>query len=129
MMLHFATARPMVLYHSTPKKFLPRIRREGLKPRVPGDVWGACDPAMTRGKKVVWLTADPSEWRHDRHPRKDWRDRDTALLTICIDWTSPKLKHFLSWRYPRKRQRVFCNDNMPAWFVYFGRIKPSQILK
>ncbi len=83
MVLH-TNIRPMVLYHSTRKKFLPRIRREGLKPHLPGEVWGKCDPSMTRGKPVVWLTADPTQWRHDKHPRKDWRNPDNVLLTIRL---------------------------------------------
>ena len=119
---------PMVLFHSTPKKFLPRIRREGLKPHVPGDVWGLCDPRMTHGKPVVWLTADPRDFNHSKHPQKDSRNPDVVLLVVGIDWTSPELKHYLSWRDPRKRDPVRCNNNMPAWFVHFGRIKPSQIL-
>jgi hypothetical protein len=99
-----------------------------LKPHVPGKVWGVCDAKETRGKPVVWLTADPLEWKHDRHPRKAWRNPDVVLLTVQIDWSSPKLKHFLSWRDPGKRLSVFCKNNVLAWFVHFGPIKPSQIV-
>jgi hypothetical protein len=73
-----SNVQPMVLYHCTPKKFLPRIRREGLKPHVPGAVHGVCDPSMTWGKEVVWLTADPMQWKHAKHPRKSWRNPDSC---------------------------------------------------
>jgi len=78
-MMFFTNTVPMVLYHQTSKDRLAKIRREGLKPHRPGDVWGVCDPAvwgvcdpaMTRGKRVVWLTADRHTWNHDRHRSKN----------------------------------------------------------
>jgi hypothetical protein len=55
-----AVIHPTYLYHCTLKELLPRIRREGLKPHVPGKVWGVSDPSATNGQRVVWLTADPT---------------------------------------------------------------------
>jgi hypothetical protein len=72
----------MVLYHQTPKDRVAKIRREGLKPHVPGKVWGICDPAMTGGKPVVWLTADQHTFHHAKHPDKKMRKPDAVLLTI-----------------------------------------------
>jgi hypothetical protein len=46
---------PMLLYHVTPKDRVAKIRSQGLKPHVPGKVWGLCDPAATRGKPIVCL--------------------------------------------------------------------------
>jgi hypothetical protein len=43
MLIGYQTA----LYHVTPKRLLPHIRREGLKPHVPGKLWGASDPSAT----------------------------------------------------------------------------------
>jgi hypothetical protein len=129
-MMYFANYyKPMVLYHQTHRKFLSRIRREGLKPHTPGKVWGAASPKMTWGKKVVWLTADRATWRHSKHPQKDMRNPDTVLLTILIDWSAPKLKHYLSWRFPTKRCGLVDGKNNPAaWFVHFGRIPPAMIV-
>ena len=79
---------PTVLYHVTKKRLLPRIRREGLKPHVPGKVWGASDPSATRGKRVVWLTADPTEWRHDQHHLKSKRDPDAISLMDILGHTT-----------------------------------------
>jgi len=88
--------RPTALYHVTLRKFLPSIRREGLKPHVPGKVWGLCDPDMSRGKRVVWLTADPTQWRHDKHHRKSWRNPDAHLLPVIVRWNDERLHHYLS---------------------------------
>ena len=129
-MLTFSSARPMVLYHATVKSRLAQIRRKGLKPHVPGKVWGKCDPAMTRNKPVVWLTADPTTWGHASHPNKAFRDRDQVLLTILINWCEPKLRHYMSWFDPRKKKNKYwlhCPNNPAAWFVYFGTISPKQI--
>jgi hypothetical protein len=124
----FTNYNPMVLYHSTPKDRLAKIRREGLKPHVPGKVWGVCDPSMTKGKRVVWLTADPHEWKHDRHPNKKWRCHDTRLLTIVISWRAKKLRHYLSWVDPDKREAHSCQNNLAAWYVHFGKINRNMII-
>jgi hypothetical protein len=122
--------RPLVLYHVTFKKFLSSIRRDGLKPHVPGKVWGVCAPDMTNGKRVVWLTADPTEWTHDKHREKTWRKPDTRLLTVNVNWKDKRLRHYLSWIDPNKKQ--FANSSQGqsvlAWFVYVGTIKPEQII-
>jgi hypothetical protein len=120
----------MVLYHATPRSRLAQIRRKGLKPHVPGRVWGVCDAAMTRGKPVVWLTADPTTWRHAKHPNKKKRNPDQILLTVMIDWSAPKLRHYMSWFDPRKKKDWFfvCKDNPAAWFVYFGALPPGRIV-
>jgi hypothetical protein len=123
------TIEPMVLYHVTRKDRVAQIRREGLKPHLPGKVWGICDPVMTRGKPVVWLTADKHTWRHVKHPNKAWREPDAVLLTILINWSAPKLQHYLSWFDPRKKLPwLDCPNNTAAWFVYFGTISPKQIM-
>jgi hypothetical protein len=120
---------PMVLYHQTRKDRLAKIRRQGLKPHVPGKVWGVADPTITRGKPVVWLTADRNTWRHAKHRRKSFRDPDAVLLTILIDWSAPKLQHYMSWIDPRKKVGWWDSKNNPAaWFVYFGTIRPAQII-
>jgi hypothetical protein len=121
---------PTVLYHVTRKRFLPRIRREGLKPHVPGKVWGACDASAARGKRVVWLTADPTQWKHDKHHRKSWRDPDAKLLRVVVSWDDERLHHYLSWRAPKKKELLVetCPNNMLGWFVYFGKIPPRQIM-
>ncbi|MGB3744180.1 MAG: hypothetical protein WBD11_06565 [Xanthobacteraceae bacterium] len=125
----FRRISPMVLYHVTVRDRVARIRREGLKPRVPGKVWGKCDPSVTRGKPVVWLTADPASWRHAKHHNKSLRNPDGVMLTILINWTAPKLKHYLSWLDPHKKEHLLDHRNNPAaWFVYFGRIYPGQII-
>jgi hypothetical protein len=122
---------PMVLYHQTQKDRVAKIRKQGLKPHVPGKVWGVADPSLTNGKPVVWLTADPMTWRHDRHPNKAMRDPKQVLLVVRINWSNPKLRHYMSWRDPNKKEPgAFWyehKDNPAAWFVYFGRIKPDQI--
>jgi len=119
---------PTVLYHVTKKRLLPRIRREGLKPHVPGKVWGASDPSATRGKRVVWLTADPTEWRHDQHHLKSKRDPDAISLMVLVSWKDERLRHYLSWRDPKKKEHFTGNpNNVPAWFVYFGTIPPKRI--
>jgi len=119
---------PTVLYHVTRKKFLPRIRREGLKPHVPGKVFGVCDPNMTKGKRVVWLTADPTQWKHDKHHRKSWRDPDAHLLPVIVHWGDERLRHYLSWRDP-KGEELLCGENDHiGWFVYFGTIRRRQII-
>ena len=117
-----------VLYHVT-RNYLPRIRREGLKPQVPGKVFGICDPDVTKGKRVVWLTADPTEWKHDKHHRKSFRDPDASLLTVAVSWKDECLRHYLSWRDPTKTEYFNSNsNNVPAWFVYFGTIPPERIV-
>jgi hypothetical protein len=129
-MIFLAEYYPTVLYHCTQKKFLPRIRREGLKPHTPGKVWGATDPSATKGKRVVWLTADPTRWKHDRHHRKSWRDPDAVLLPVVVGWDDKRLHHYLSWRAPKKKELLVetCPNNMLGWFVCFGKIPPSQIM-
>jgi hypothetical protein len=123
------TIYPTALFHVTPKKFLRRIRREGLKPHIPGKVWGVTDPDVTHGKRVVWLTADPTQWKHDKHHRKSWRDPDATLLPVIVDWQDERLHHWVSWRDPQKEFRHWsCNNNVLGWFVYFGRIRPDQIM-
>ena len=120
---------PTFLYHSTPKKFLPRIRREGLKPHVPGKVWGKSDPSSTRGKRVVWLTADPTQWKHDKHHRRSWRNPDNVLLSVMVSWQDERLVHYLSWSDPKKKILIeTCPNNELGWFVYLGRIPPNLIL-
>jgi hypothetical protein len=122
-------ASPMVLYHVTRKDRVAKIRREGLKPHVPGKVWGEADPSITGGKPVVWLTADPHSWRHIAHPNKAFRNPDTVLLKILINWRAPKLRHYMSWFDPQKKQNwLYCQNNPAAWFVYFGKIGPSLIV-
>src|SRR5262249_27728561 len=126
--MFLSTWTPMVLYHATLRSRLAQIRRKGLKPHVPGKVWGVCDPAMTRNKPVVWLTADPTTWKHARHPHKAERDPNTVLLTVLIDWSAPKLWHYMSWFDPGKKKHwLHCQNNPAAWFVYFGTISPKQI--
>jgi hypothetical protein len=126
-MLMITTSTP--IYHVTLKDRVAKIRSQGLKPHVPGKVWGLCDPSATRGKPVVWLTADPHQWRHPNHPDKSFRQPDAVLLTIVISWNAPRLKHYLSWFDPRKKGDWFyCHNNPAAWFVYFGTIKPAQII-
>ncbi len=128
-MMLFGNIAPMVLYHETPKDRVAKIRRQGLKPHVPGKVWGVCDPRVTRKKSVVWLTADPTTWCHNRHPNKAKPDPDRVLLTVIVNWQDPKLRHYISWRDPRKKMDWFENKNNPAaWFVYFGRIPPNAII-
>jgi hypothetical protein len=83
-----STPTLMVLYHTTVRSRVPQIRRKGLKPHVPGKVWGRADPAMTRNKPVVWLTADPATWPHAKHPNKAFRDPDKVLLRIQIWWNN-----------------------------------------
>jgi hypothetical protein len=119
---------PTVLYHVTSKQLLPRIRREGLKPHVPSRVWGICDPDMTKGKRVVWLTANPVQWRHDKHHLKSWRDPDARLLTALVSWGDERLCHYLSWRDPKKKDNTYCSNNRLGWFVYFGTIRPELIM-
>jgi hypothetical protein len=101
--MFFSAYTPMVLYHCTVKSRLPQIRRRGLKPYVLGRVWGACDPVVTRNKPVVWLTADPTTWKHDRHPKKAWRDPEKVLLPVLVNWGDPDLLHYMSWIDPRKK--------------------------
>jgi hypothetical protein len=121
---------PPVVYHVTLKKFLPSIRRDGLKPHVPGKVWGVCTPDTTNGKRVVWLTADPTEWRHDKHREKTWRNADARLLTVMVSWSDKRLRHYLSWKDPNKKEFLNSNQGQSvlAWFVYLGTIKPEQII-
>jgi hypothetical protein len=119
---------PTVLYHVTLKKFLPRIRREGLKPHVPGAVHGKSDPSMTGGKRVVWLTANPVQWRHDRHHLKRWRRPDAVLLTVIVSWNDKRLHHYLSWHDPKKKYWLTSANNFMGWFVYFGTIKQDHII-
>jgi hypothetical protein len=127
MMLH--RIEPMVLYHVTLRDRVAKIRRQGLKPHVPGKVWGIADPAMTKGKPVVWLTADPHTFHHHKHPLKACRKSDAVLLTILISWKAPKLLHYMSWFDRRKKKHwLQCQNNPAGWFVYFGRIPPSQII-
>ena len=118
----------MVLHHVTPKDRLAKIRREGLKPHVPGEVWGVCPPSVTKGRRVVWLTADAHEWRHDRHPNKKYRKNGARLLTVAVNWQDKNLHHYLSWADPKKRETFNGQQNLPAWFVYFGTIKPRGIV-
>jgi hypothetical protein len=129
-MLLLGNYYPTVLYHVTRKRFLPRIRREGLKPHVPGKVCGVCDPDATKGKRVVWLTADPTQWKHDKHHRKSWRDPDEHLLPVIVSWNDERLHHYLSWRVPKRKELLpeTCPNNQLGWFVYFGKIPPSQIM-
>jgi hypothetical protein len=121
---------PSVLYHSTQKSRLAQIRRQGLRPYVPGKVWGVADPAMTRGKPVIWLRADRNTWHHSKHPNKKLRNPDQILLTVLIDWSAPKLKHYMSWFDPSKKKDWFLvsKNNPAAWFVYFGKIPPAWIV-
>jgi hypothetical protein len=126
--MFFSAYTPMVLYHVTPRSRLAQIRRRGLKPHVPGKVWGLCDPSTTRNKPVVWLTADPTTWKHDRHPKKAWRDPEKVLLPVIVNWGDSDLRHYMSWIDPRKKD-FWNHQNKPAaWFVYFGRISPKQIM-
>jgi hypothetical protein len=128
-MLILFSRTPMVLYHVTHRSFVAKIRRRGLKPHVPGKVWGVSDPELTRGKPAVWLTADPTTWRHAKHPNKAFRDLDAVLLTVLINWSAPKLHHYMSWMDPRKKNSwLDCPNNPAAWFVYFGTIPPKQII-
>jgi hypothetical protein len=125
----FMRIHPMVLYHVTVKDRVAKIRREGLRPHVPGKVWGVCDPSITRGKRVVWLTADRHTWHHAKHPNKSRRNPEGVLLTIMIPWNAPKLKHYMSWRDPRKKEPWTEHVNNPAaWFVHFGRVPPGMII-
>jgi hypothetical protein len=117
----------MVLYHVTRKDRVAKIRRQGLKPHVPGKVWGVCDPAATRGTPVVWLTANPLDWKHDRHPNKAFRDPNAVMLTILIGWQT-RLHHYLTWLDPHKKSDWVSQNNLLPWFVYFGTIKPAQII-
>jgi hypothetical protein len=127
--LFFPSAGPMVLYHVAHKNRLAKIRREGLKPHRPGDVWGSASPEMTRGRSCVWLTADSREWRHDRHPDRKFRNPKTRLLTVAIGWDSKKLHHYLSWFDPDKHGEAFLyRQNVPAWFVHFGKIAPEAVI-
>jgi hypothetical protein len=127
-MMLFGSNTPMVLYHQTRKDRLAKIRRQGLKPHVPGEAWGVDKPVATKGKPVVWLTADPTTWRHARHHNKAKRD-DGVLVTVIVNWQDPKLRHYISWRDPRKKWTFCENPNNPvAWFVYFGRIPPAAIV-
>jgi hypothetical protein len=122
------TYHPTYLYHVTLKELLPRIRREGLKPHVPGKVWGASDPSATDGQRVVWLTADPTTWKHHKHHRKSWRDPNAVLLPVLVSWRDKRLHHYLSWRDPKRKEYFTPNpNNVPAWFVYFGTISPKSI--
>jgi len=119
----------MVLYHATLKDRVAQIRRQGLKSHVPGKVHGVADPSMTRGKPVVWLTADPHTWHHAKHPRKAFRKSEAVLLTILINWSAPKLRHYMSWFDPGKKENWRqCQNNPAAWFVYFGKIPPAWII-
>jgi hypothetical protein len=128
-MILFGDYHPTFLYHCTRKELLPRIRREGLKPHVPGKVRGASDPSATDGKRVVWLTADPTTWKHHKHHLKSWRDPDAVLLPVQVGWNDKRLHHFMSWRDPKKQESFTSNpNNVAAWFVYFGTIKPRSIL-
>jgi hypothetical protein len=127
-MMNILWRRPTMLYHVTRKDRVPKIRRQGLRPHVPGKVWGVCDPEATRGKPVVWLTANPHQWRHHKHRDRALRDPDCVMLTIMIDWSAPKLRHYLSWIDPRKNQQMAGPNNPMAWFVYFGAINPAQIV-
>jgi hypothetical protein len=124
----FSTFHPTVLYHVTRKKFLPRIRRGGLKPHVPGKVWGVCDPDVTKGKRVVWLTANPIQFKHDKHHQKSWRDPDGRLLRVVVNWDDERLRHYVSWRDPKKKEHWGSQNNPLGWFVYFGTIPPGQII-
>jgi hypothetical protein len=124
--MFFSTYTPMVLYHVTPRSRLAQIRRRGLKPHVPGKVWGVCNPSTTRNKPVVWLTADPTTWHHSRHPNKALRNPNQVLLTVMINWSAPKLRHYMSWFDPHKKKHwLFCKNNLAAWFVYFDT-DPAQ---
>jgi hypothetical protein len=126
----FGSWHPPLLYHVTRKRFLPSIRREGLKPHIPGKVWGVCSPDLTNGKRVVWLTADPTEWRHDKHREKSWRDPEARLLTVMVPWTDKRLQHYLSWIDANKKHFHNSNQgqNIFAWFTYLGRIISEQIV-
>jgi RNA:NAD 2'-phosphotransferase (TPT1/KptA family) len=128
LIINYRPTEPTVLYHVTRKKFLPRIRREGLKPHVPGKVFGYSNPNMTNGKRVVWLTADSTQWKHDKHHRKSWRDPDAAMLAVIVSWNDERLLHYLSWRDPKKKYQLTCPNNFLGWFVYFGTIKRQYII-
>ena len=63
-----------------------------------------------------------------RHPHKAKRDPNTVLLTVLIDWSAPKLWHYMSWFDPGKKKLwLHCQNNPAAWFVYFATISPKQI--
>ena len=77
----------------------------------------------------MWLTADPTTWRHPKHHNKKKRDPKFVLLTIMINWGAPQLRHYMEWFDPRKKKQWLHHQNNPAaWFVYFGTIKPEWIV-
>jgi hypothetical protein len=85
-------------------------------------------PDVTNGKRVVWLTADPTEWRHDKHREKIWRNPDVRLLTVKVNWNDKRLRHYLSWIDPNRKIFANSRQSVLAWFVYLGAIKPEQII-
>jgi len=51
------------------------------------------------------------------------------LLTVIVNWQDPKLRHYMSWRDPRKKLEWTENKNNPAaWFIYLGRVPPNAII-
>ena len=124
------------LFHLSPDRALPCHAQEilaahstrGLKPHVPGKVWGVCHPDVTQGKRVVWLTANPIQFKHDKHHQKSWRDPDGRLLRVVVNWDDERLRHYVSWRDPKKKEHWGSQNNPLGWFVYFGTIRPGQII-
>jgi hypothetical protein len=132
----------MILYHVTKREFLPSIRERGLVPHVPGVVWDDSDPnvaALTGGKPVVWLTADKTEWRHDAHATN--KNPATRLLTVRLEY-SKRLVRYAPWlhklnpQYYQDMQISYAQNvadglppqNVEAWHVYFGTIRPDRII-
>lgn len=137
----------MILYHTTRIKNLASIAREGLWPHVPGVVWDGGEPAvarLTHGRPVVWLTADGSEWRHDRHEERISCAPDTRRLSVRLEPNNKRLMAYWPWLQKHDLPAAACvnrwraeaqlglserpDQNVPAWFVYFGTIPPDKIV-
>lgn len=122
----------MRLYHFTAAEYLRGIAQEGL---TVGDV--PTDIHKMRGRIGVWLTSTPTPEGHglagSRYDKAGFRievdiDDNAPLLARWSDWSlrnvTPETRRILN----NAAARETGQDLSDTWWVYFGWIRPEQIV-
>jgi len=133
--------RREALSHDANHKLAKHCARS-LRPHVPGVVWGdSPDVArITDGKPVVRLTADGSEWQHDKHELSRSVIAGVRRLTVKLEANTKRLVAWWPWRQKcdpqfwnawlmRAKLGPFPDQNVEAWYAHLGTIPPSRIIE